>query len=205
VSEQPEIDDALLDRIRGGDLDAFNTLVLGFQERIYNHCLRMLGSRPAAEDATQEAFTAAFKNARSLRGSNVRSWIYRIASNTCIDELRRRQRRPAVSLDAADQDDDTRPLDVADDKPGPEGRALQGELQESLREELLRLPDDQRLAVTLCDVEGFQYEEIAEVLKISVGTVKSRISRGRSRLREAIRARPELFGDVARHTSESDS
>ncbi|MDZ4277858.1 MAG: sigma-70 family RNA polymerase sigma factor [Dehalococcoidia bacterium] len=190
----------LVERSRRGDLAAFNDIVAAYQNRVYNLCLRMLGSPPAAEDATQEAFLSAYRSIGRLRGSGVRSWLFRIASNTCIDELRRRRRQPQVSLESpATNDDDDRPLDVADRDAGPEQRALQGELGEALQAELLRLQPDQRLAVILCDVEELSYDEIASAMGCSVGTVKSRISRGRRRLREALRARPELFGELIRH------
>ncbi len=93
-------------------------------------------------------------------------------------------------------------MDVPDEEPGPEARALRGELHEALEAELMRLPHDQRLAVTLCDMEGLQYEEIAEAMGSSVGTVKSRISRGRARLRGRIREQPELFGHLLRPIEE---
>lgn len=190
-----------MDRVRQGDLDAFNQIVAVFQDRIYNLCLRMLGSPQAAEDAAQDTFMAAYRNAGKLRGVNVRSWLFRIASNTCIDNVRKRQRRAVVSLDRPSADD-ARPVDVPDEDPGPEKRTLQSELHDAVQEALLELPADQRLAVTLCDLEGFQYEEIAEAMGSSVGTVKSRISRGRARLREAIRGRPELFEHYVRPIGE---
>jgi RNA polymerase sigma-70 factor (ECF subfamily) len=199
-----EEDLELVERVRQGDLEAFNVIVVAYQDRIYSLCLRMLGSPQSAEDAAQEAFISAYKSVSKLRGANVRSWLFRIASNRCIDELRRRQRRPLVSLDAPTADEEARPLDVPDKELGPEGRALQGELHAALQSELLLLPDDQRLAVTLCDMEGLQYEEIAEVMGSSVGTVKSRISRGRARLRIRIREQPELFGLLLRPIGEGE-
>ena len=191
----------LLERSRQGDLDAFNGLVLIHQDAVYNLCLRMLGSSQPAEDAAQETFLSAYKSVGRLRGANVKSWVLRIASNACIDELRRRRRRPQVSLDVRTPDEDTgqRVLEVPDSEAGPERLALRGELCEALQAELLRLPPDQRLAVILCDVEGLSYEEIAANMSSSIGTVKSRISRGRARMREALRAQPELFGDLVRH------
>lgn len=202
MSRRPEVDEELIARVRQGDLDAFNQIVAAYQDRIYNLCLRMLGSPEAAEDAAQETFISAYRNAGKLRGANVRSWLFRIASNTCIDEVRKRQRRPSVSLDRPSSDEDARPVDVPDEDPGPEKRTLQSELQDAVQEALLDLPGDQRLAVTLRDLEGFLYEEIADAMGISVGTVKSRISRGRARLREAIRERPELFEHYIRPISE---
>lgn len=193
----------LIERSRRGDLEAFNTIVVAYQNQVYGLCLRMLGSPQAAEDAAQEAFISAFRNVGRMRGESVRPWLLRIASNACIDEHRRRRRRPQVSLDVASQEDEPeRPLEVADPSAGPEQQALRGELREALQAELLSLPSDQRLAVILCDVEGLSYDEIATTMKSSVGTVKSRISRGRARLRESLRARPELFGDLVRHTDE---
>jgi RNA polymerase sigma-70 factor (ECF subfamily) len=198
-----QMDEAeLLERSRRGDREAFNALVAAYQDRVYNLCLRMLGSRQAAEDAAQEAFLSAYRNVGRVRGANARAWLFRITSNACIDELRRRKRQPQVSLDAPshDAEGEERTFDVPDAEPGPEPLALQEELRRALQAELLRLPDDQRLAVILCDIEGLRYEEIAASMGSSVGTVKSRISRGRARLRAALRRRPELFGGVERPT-----
>lgn len=193
----------LLERSREGDVEAFNAIVVAYQDRVYNLCLRMLGSPQAAEDAAQEAFLSAYRNVGRMRGSNVRGWLLRIAANASIDELRRRRRQPQISLDvpaAPPQSGETeRPMEVPDPAPGPEHLALRGEVREALAAELVRLPSDQRLAVVLCDVEGLSYEEIAATMGSSVGTVKSRISRGRTRMREALRGRTELFGDLVRH------
>ncbi len=195
-------EEELLERSRQGDLEAFNRIVLAYQDRVYNLCVRMLGSQQAAEDAAQEAFLSAYRNVRRMRGANLRGWLLRIASNACIDEIRRRKRRPQVSLDVpAPESDDERPLEVADSAAGPETQAIQGELGEAIQAELLRLPPDQRLAVILCDIEGLSYDEIATGTGASAGTVRSRISRGRARLRELLRAKPELFGDLVRHSS----
>ena len=196
----------LVERSRQGDLAAFNALVAAYQDQVFNVCLRMLGSPQAAEDATQEAFLSAYRNVGRMRGPSVRPWLLRIASNACIDELRRLRRQPRLSLDATPSDEDReRTLEVPDPAAGPEQLALRGELCDALQAELLRLPADQRLAVVLSDVEGLSYEEIAASMASSIGTVKSRISRGRARLRQALRARPELFGDLVRPTSRSHS
>lgn len=189
----------LVERSRGGDLEAFNCLVAAYQDRVYNLCRRMLGSPEAAADATQETFLSAYRSVGSLRSAAVKSWLFRIASNACIDEIRRHRRQAAVSLDAPSPDaDPDRTLDLPDPTESPERAALRSELSEALQAELLRLPPDQRLAVILCDLQGLGYGEIAASMGGSVGTVKSRISRGRARLRERLRARPELFGDIVR-------
>ena len=165
-----------------GDLDAFNALVDLHERSVFNLCLRMLGSREAAEDAAQDAFLAAFRHARAFRGASFRAWLMRIAANACTDELRRRGRRPVHSLDAPPPGADD-PLDVADAAAGPEALLLRKEQQEALQTALLRLPTDQRMAVIMCDLQEFSYEEIAEAMRSSLGTVKSRIARGREKLR----------------------
>jgi RNA polymerase sigma-70 factor (ECF subfamily) len=177
----------LVRRARDGDLDAFNALVETHQRAVYNLCLRMVGSPAAAEDGTQDAFLSAYRHIGSFRGSNFRPWLMRIAANACTDELRRRHRRPAASLDAPVSGSDE-PLDVPDTAAGPEALALRAEQQEAVQGALAKLPADQRLAVVLCDMQGFAYEEIAETMRCSIGTVKSRIARGREKLRVLLAA-----------------
>jgi len=179
-----------LDRARRGDLAAFNELVLEYQGLVFNVCLRMLGDWGAAEDAAQEAFVSAWRNLKSMRGDQFRSWLLRIASNVCLDELRRRRRRAADSLETALAGGVPHPQDP---DPLPESAALGAELRAGIEDGLMQLPEDQRLAVVLCDIEGLAYEEIARVTGANVGTVKSRLSRGRARLRELLLARPELL------------
>jgi RNA polymerase sigma-70 factor (ECF subfamily) len=182
---------------REGDLDAFNALVHEHQSLVFSLCLRQLGQRQAAEDATQEAFIAAWRNLPSLRGP-FRPWLLRIALNACTDEQRRRGRRRASSLDTALEEGMPEPPDV---DPTPESAALTNELHDRLEALLGRLPEDQRLAIILCDVEGLEYTEIAVALGTNLGTVKSRIARGRARLRELLRAEPELLPDRYRQIS----
>ena len=182
-------EEALLRDARRGDLECFNSLVELHQRAVYNLCLRMLGNPGAAEDATQDAFLAAFRSITSLKGDTFRPWLMRIASNACTDELRRRSRRPALSLDTGNEDD--APMDVADPAPGPEIEVLRGESEARVQEALLRLPHDQRVAVIMCDIQGFAYEEIAVSMRTSIGTVKSRIARGRDKLRRELGGRRE--------------
>lgn len=184
---------ALVRRAREGDLDAFNVLVELHQRAAYNVCLRMLGSRMPAEDATQDAFLSAYRHIRSFQGTSFRAWLMRIAANSCTDELRRRTRRPVLSLDIPPAgSEDT--IDVPDATAGPEALALRGEQRALVQAALLRLPADQRLAVIMCDLQGFSYEEIAEAMRTSIGTVKSRIARGRDKLRRELEtARPEQY------------
>jgi RNA polymerase sigma-70 factor (ECF subfamily) len=175
---------------REGDLSAFNALVVEYQSLVYNVCFRMLGQALAAEDAAQEAFISAWRNIGSLRGESFRPWILRIAANLCRDELRRRARRPSSSLDVALEAGVPEP---PDDAPLPEESALSAELRAGLEAALAQLPEDQRTAIVLCDIEGLDYAEVAAVMKTSLGTVKSRIARGRLRMRQAMLQRPELL------------
>jgi RNA polymerase sigma-70 factor (ECF subfamily) len=190
-STPPEAD--CIDQAKSGDLDAFNTLVDQHQRLVYNLCLRMIGQSHAAEDAAQEAFLSAWRNIGGFRGTSFRAWLMRIAANACTDELRRRARRPAASLDAPPPGSDD-PLDVADPAPGPETEALRREEQARVQAALLRLPPDQRLAVIMCDLQGFAYDEIAEAMRTSIGTVKSRIARGREKLRRELAPGGEQVG-----------
>lgn len=186
-----DLENALTDRARGGDVAAFNELVERYQGPAYNLALRMLGSAPAAEDATQEAFLAAFRNLRSLRGANFRSWLLRIVANACHDQLRSARRRPADSLERAlSANPSAAPPDGA---AGPPESAERQELARALEAGLATLPPDQRLAVILSDVQGYDYEEIARITRSALGTVKSRLNRGRRRLRDYLRTQQELL------------
>ena len=177
-------------RARGGDLDAFNALVVEHQTLVYNLCYHMLGQAQVAEDTAQEAFVAAWRNIATLRGETFRPWVLRIAANLCRDELRRRGRRPSSSLDFALE---AGMPDPPDEDPSPADSALTAELRGQLQSALLQLPEDQRTAIVLCDVEGLDYSEIASVMKTSLGTVKSRIARARMKMRELLQREPELL------------
>ena len=187
----PTDESCLIDRSQRGDLSAFNVLVQCYQRQVYNLCLRLLTSAEAAEDATQEAFIAAYRRIDSFRGGNFRAWLLRIAANASYDELRRQRRRPAASLEAAMATGSA--AQAPSPAAGPEDEALRLELNVHLQEGLATLPADQRLAIVLRDVQGLSYEEVAEVMRCSVGTVKSRIARGRTRMREYLMARRELL------------
>jgi RNA polymerase sigma-70 factor (ECF subfamily) len=188
----------LVERSRAGDVSAFNALVEVYQGQVYNFALRMLASPQGAEDATQETFLSAYRHLAGFRGGSFRAWLLRIAANACTDELRRRRRRPQVSLDAP-SDESAAALDVADKGESPEQQVLRGETLRQIGVALMELPHDQRLAVILCDLHGLSYEEIGESTGSSIGTVKSRISRGRARLRELLTVRGELLAEGPRH------
>jgi RNA polymerase sigma-70 factor, ECF subfamily len=183
---------AWVERACGGDLTAFNQLVLRFQDPLYGLTLRMLGSPQAAEDATQEAFIRAWQRIDTFRGGSFKSWLFTIAANQARDELRRRARRPATSLSAHADDPDLPDVDLPDNDPLPDAQAEQAELRAALEAALRTLPDDWREIVVLSDIHGMDYREISEVTGLALGTVKSRLSRARGRLREVIRGSREL-------------
>ncbi|GAB4207448.1 MAG: sigma-70 family RNA polymerase sigma factor [Roseiflexaceae bacterium] len=192
----------LISTAQRGDVESFNALVRLYESRVYNLCYRMLGDGDSAADAAQDAFFSAFRNLRSFRGGSFRSWMLRIATNTCYDALRARKRRPTTSLDSDDDDsDDSSPLQIADGGEAPDEFALRRELAGAIQQALDTLPDEQRLAVVLSDIQGLAYEEIAQIMNANLGTVKSRLSRGRARLREALKA-GELLPSRYRHEGE---
>lgn len=175
-----------------GDTTAFNRLVLRHQDAVYTLCVRLTGNVHDAADAAQDAFFSAFRNLAGFRGGQVRSWLLRIAANSCYDLHRSRARRPADSLDQATTEEGAPPA-VVDPAAGPEQEALRHELGRVIQAGLMQLPESQRLAVVLCDVHGYDYQSIAEITGVDVGTVKSRINRGRRRLRDHLAGVRELL------------
>lgn len=191
VDQDPnEEDQRLVLLAQQGDLNAFNEIVERHQRAVYSICLRMLRDPQLAEDATQDAFVRAWSAIDSFRGGIVRPWLLRIATNRTYDMLRSKARRPASSLDAQPFESEpewTTQVNVAEN---PEQYSTRGEMSDFLEFALQQLPDDQRLAIVLSDVQGYGYDEIAQIMDIAVGTVKSRISRGRSRLRDYLQSTP---------------
>jgi RNA polymerase sigma-70 factor, ECF subfamily len=177
----------LITSARDGNLEAFNEIVDGFQTLIYRICLRILGDSSLAEDATQDTFIRAHGALDQYHGGSVKSWLARIATNRCYDMLRSQRRRPATSLEA--QPVETQPeWSVEPAVEHPDSYASRSQLSEYLERALRQLSDDQRTAVILFDIHGYSYDEIAGISGASLGTVKSRISRGRLRLREMLQA-----------------
>jgi RNA polymerase sigma-70 factor, ECF subfamily len=207
---QPEPgDEALVARSQRGEVAAFNLLVARYQDVAYALAYRMLGNADAAADVTQDGFVAAFRAIRSFRGGPFRAWLLRIISNGCHDYWRAQKRRPTLSLEAlTDADPEGEPphapvgLLAAGATWDPEATALRGELIALIQRALLTLPAEQRLAVVLSDVQGFAYDEIALIMATSLGTVKSRIARGRAHLRDELRSHAELLPAALRHTDD---
>ncbi len=191
-AEDPEqrLDMALIERAREGELEAFNGLVVRHQDHLYALVARMVPDRDQAGDAVQEAFFNAYRNLATFRGGSVRSWLSRIAVNAAMDAQRYQRRRPAFPYPEF-EDDSWQP--PAGEEADPERIVLEAERGRALAEALARLTSDQRAAIVLFDVEGYDYSEIATLTGVSLGTVKSRIHRGRLALRALLETRRELF------------
>jgi RNA polymerase sigma-70 factor (ECF subfamily) len=180
----------LLERARAGDLDAFNDLVECYQDQLFALVVRMVPDRDQASDVTQEAFFSAYRNLSSFRGGSVKSWLNRIAVNAAMDIQRARKRRPVQPYPEL-EDESWQP--PATEDADPVHTALTFERSAALNRALAAITGDQRTAIVLFDVEGYDYAEIAEMTGVSLGTVKSRIHRGRLALRELLTDRMELF------------
>jgi RNA polymerase sigma-70 factor (ECF subfamily) len=180
----------LLERARDGDLDAFNDLVICYQDQLFSLVARMVPDRDQASDAVQEAFFSAYRNLNSFRGGSVRSWLSRICINAAMDAQRARKRRPVQPYPEF-EDDSWQPR--AGDETDPQRIVMAGERTRALNDALARITPDQRAAIVLFDVEGYDYAEIAAMTAVSLGTVKSRIHRGRLALRQVLEGRIELF------------
>jgi RNA polymerase sigma-70 factor (ECF subfamily) len=197
--EHPDDAEALLvARSRRGDVSAFNQLILLHQQAVYTLSYRMLGDPDNAADVTQEALFSAFRAIASFRGGSFRSWLLRIASNACFDYWRRSRRRPGDSLEALTSQNEEYDQGLAqqfadDERWNPETLALRVELQTLIQDALVHLPLEQRLAVILSDIQGLAYEEIASATGVSLGTVKSRIARGRAQMRGYLQQHAELL------------
>jgi len=180
----------LIERARDGDLDAFNDLVTAYQDHLYALVVRMVPDRDQAADAVQEAFFSAYRNLHAFRGGSVRSWLSRICVNAAMDAQRAKKRRPVQPYPEF-EDESWQP--PAGEEADPVRIALTSERSRVLRDALARITDDQRAAIVLFDVEGYDYAEIADMTGVSLGTVKSRIHRGRLAMRALLVDRMELF------------
>lgn len=186
-----ESDEAtLVAMAKGGDIDAFNRLVLAHQDSVYGFAFRMLGNGADADDATQDAFISAYEHIASLRGTAFRAWVMRIARNKCYDVMRRGARRRELSTD---NDDSQLAETLRSSEASPAEQAMSAEMREAIQRCIGRLGEDQRAVVVLVDLMHHSYEEVAESVGTSIGTVKSRLSRGRRRVRDCLRSVPGLL------------
>jgi RNA polymerase sigma-70 factor (ECF subfamily) len=186
---------ALIRDAQNGDLEAFNRLVLAYQDVLYNTALRILSDEALAADATQDAFISAFRSLNSYRGGSFKAWLMRTVTNACYDELRRQKRRPTVPLEPANDDDEEieSPHWLADSSMSPEEKFEAEELEHAIRHCLEDLPADFRTVVVLADIQGLDYSEVAVAARVPLGTIKSRLARARLRLRECLQGFWELL------------
>lgn len=187
---------ALIYEAKHGDLDAFNRLVLFYQEMAFNLAFRLLSDDDAAEDVTQTAFISAYRHLDSYRGGSFRAWLLRMVTNACYDELRRQKRRPTVPLEPLSDDNDEEiesPAWLADKAASPEERLETAELDHAVQHCLNALPQDFRAVVVMVDIEGLDYQEVADAIGTPLGTIKSRLARARLKLRECLQGFWELL------------
>jgi RNA polymerase sigma-70 factor (ECF subfamily) len=183
----------LVERSKGGDLAAFEELVVMYQKQIYNLGYRMMGNEEDACDMAQEAFLKAFKSIRKFTGrSSFGTWVYRIAVNVCIDELRKRKRVKLYPVVHNDNPENGGGKLITDTGDLPEDRIERRETREQVQRAINRLAEEHRVIIILRDIQGKSYQEIADILNLNIGTVKSRISRARQSLKEELLRQGEL-------------
>jgi len=186
----PNGDIALVQRAKQGDAEAFARLAAKYKDRIYNYVARLCGDAPEAEDLTQEVFIRAFVAMRRFRGTaTFQTWLYKIATNMALDVLRKRRRAgpPALPLDAPiETGDSSVPRELADTAPEPHEAVARRELQLEVQRAISALSQKLRVVIVLFDIQGLSYEEIAEVLGVPLGTVKSRLFNARMALRQRL-------------------
>ncbi len=201
MDEQALIQDAL-----DGNLDAFNILVVNYQDMAYNVAYRVMGEYGAASDACQEAFISAYQKLHQYRGGSFKSWLLRIVTNACYDELRRRQRKPVTALTPETDDGDAveDPYWIEDDQASPEEQTEQAALEKAIQHCIGELEDKFRTILVLVDVEGMDYEAASDVVNTPLGTVKSRLARARSRVQDCLQGFWELLPDIFRLNNEEE-
>lgn len=195
---------ALIKFAQKGDLDAFNRLVLVYQDIAFNLAYRMLGDSGLAEDATQDAFFSAYRHMGSFRGGSFKAWVLRMVTNTCYDELRRQKRRPTTPLEPQTENDEEMetPAWLADNSQSPEENAERNELDRAIQHCLETLTPDFRAVVILVDVQGLDYEEVSASAGTPLGTIKSRLARARLKMRDCLQGFGELLPSFYRYNKE---
>jgi RNA polymerase sigma-70 factor (ECF subfamily) len=196
----------LIEKAADGDLDAFNQLVLTYQELAYNLAYRIMADEAAAADATQDAVISMYRKLNNYRGGSFKAWFLRIVTNACYDELRKQKRRPTITLEPETEEGDLieSPEWIADKSPGLEETMMNTQLEKAIQDCLNNLNEKHRAVMIMVDVSGEDYETVAEVIQSPVGTVKSRLSRARLKMQECLQSARELLPDQFRLNSEED-
>ncbi len=186
-------EETLVRAAQRGDLNAFNELILHYQNQVYNLAYHIMRDPASADDATQEAFISAYRALDGFRGGSFRAWLLRIVTNACYDELRRLKRRPKVSWeDFGEMEEEANPH-LVDEGARPEETVQQQELGALIDRCIAMLPDHHRTTLVLVDRMGLSYEEAARVMNVALGTVKSRLARARREMQELLQAQKELL------------
>jgi RNA polymerase sigma-70 factor, ECF subfamily len=195
IQYSPMNEPALITDAQNGSLDAFNSLVLHYQDTVFNTALRILGDHDLAADATQDAFISAFKSITSFRGGSFKAWLMRTVTNACYDELRRQKRRPTTPLepDTDDGEEMDSPRWLADPSMTPDQKAEADEVEHAIQHCLDNLPLEFKTVVVMADIQGMDYTEVATSIRVPLGTIKSRLARARLRLRECLHGFEELL------------
>jgi RNA polymerase sigma-70 factor (ECF subfamily) len=173
---------ALIEAVQAGDLSAFNELVLNYQDQAYNVAYRLLNDTESAADAVQESFFKVYRRIEQYRGGSFRAWVLRIVTNTCYDALRVSKRHYTSRLDSETLPPE-RDRRLSDLRSSPHDHAVRRELNSLLSRAIMQLPPGQRTVLVMCDIEGFEYHEVADMTGLALGTVKSRLSRARTKVR----------------------
>jgi RNA polymerase sigma-70 factor, ECF subfamily len=179
----------LVGRARRGDREAFTQLIVQYQVPLYNMALRMVGRPDDAADIAQEAFLRAWEKIRTLREAPFKSWLFQIAANLCYDHFRRGKRYGVMP----DEDQTGHVVALGIATPDPQERAEANERTRLVRDSIAALEHDMRIAIILRDVNGMTYDEIASVLRVPLGTVKSRIARARAQVQDRLQQHPDFF------------
>ncbi len=182
----------LIAQAKKNDVNAFNTIVLHYQDLAFTVAYRIMGDPDSAADAAQDAFINAYQKLDSFKGGNFKAWLMRIVTNKCYDMLKSAKYKRESSLDEITEENESSRLLVGRANR-PEATQQQEEMFEAIQNCLDNLPDDQRIVAILCDVEGYDYQAAAEIADASLGTIKSRLSRARTKLRDCLRGFGELL------------
>jgi RNA polymerase sigma-70 factor (ECF subfamily) len=191
-----DIEKLLIKKSKSGDVEAFEQLIFDYQKKAYNIALRIMGNQEDAKDMCQEAFIRIFKSIEGFKEqSSFSTWMYRIVTNVCLDEIRRKKKNDTVSLDNTFETQNGEVhFETASDEDTPEEAFIRTEKRRIILKEINSLSEEYKTAIVLRDIQGFSYEEIANILCCSIGTVKSRINRGRNILKNRLKTALELSG-----------
>jgi len=196
----------LIEKAANGDLDAFNQLVMEYQELAFNVAYRIMADDAAAADATQDAVISMYRKLDSYRGGSFKGWFLRIVTNACYDQLRKQKRRPTVALEPETDEGEIfdSPVWIADKSAGPEEAVMNTQLEKAIQDCINKLNEKHKVVLVMVDVSGENYETVAEVIQSPVGTVKSRLSRARLKMQECLQAARELLPHQFRLNSEEN-